>query len=160
MILIAAASLMAAGCGIAVEDAHLADRVRQDLDSQRFTLAIEHMYPTRGAARYVGGDSYTLKVDGDKVRSHLPYVGTAYQVPYGGGKVLNFEDDIEEYHDGFDERGRRIIAFTTDNGEDFIIFTLTIFENGRTDLLVRSKNREQISYRGRIDPDASPKEEE
>lgn len=153
-----AAVLAVAGCGI-VDDARVADQVRQGLDTQRFTLVVEHMYPTRGAARYVGGDSYTLTVDGGRVRSHLPYVGVAYQVPYGGGKVLNFEDDIEEYADVVDARGRRVIALTTDNGEDYIIYTLTVHDNGRADLLVRSKNREQISFRGRIDPDAFPEEE-
>ena len=160
--------LVAAGCGISglsseekrAEQARVTEQVGRSLDARRFKMDIEHMYPFRGASRYVGGDSYSLVVDGDKVRSHLPYMGVAYQVPYGGGKVLTFEDDIEEYGEGIDGRGRRVIAFSTDNDEDYIIFRLTVFDNGRADLQVRSRNREDINYRGSIDPDAFPEEGE
>ena len=164
---LAAAVLLSAGCGVLglsseekkAEEARVSEQVRQDLDARRFTVAIDYMYPARGASRYVGNESYSLGVDGTRVLSHLPYVGEAYQVPYGKAKVLNFEDDIEEYADGMDERNRRIVAFSTDNDEDYIVYTLTVFDNGKCDILVRSKNRQYINFRGHIDPGAFPVKE-
>lgn len=167
LFLLAAAVLLFAGCGVLglsseekkAEEARVEELVRQGLEARRFTIAVDHMYPVRGSSRYVGSERYSLTVDGAEVRSHLPYIGEAYQVPYGKSKVLNFDDQIEEYIDSVDARGRRIIVFSTDNDEDYIVYTLTVFENGQTDILVRCKNRQQISYRGHIDPDAFPEEE-
>lgn len=156
--------VLAAGCGVLsqnaterrAEEARVAALTQQRLDARQYRIAIEYMYPTRGASRYVGGDSYSLTIDGDKINSHLPYTGVAYQVPYGGGKVLNFEDTIEEYVEEAAASDRRVFVISTDNDEDFLVYQLTVYDNGKADLLVRAKNREQISYRGHLDPDAFP----
>ena len=150
--------VLAAGCGALrqsaverrAEEARVAALVQQQLDARQYEIAIEHMYPARGGSRYVGGESYSLTVDGDKINSHLPYVGVAYSVPYGGGKVLNFEDEIDEYREEPAASDRRVFVFSTDNDEDIVVFQLTVFDNGRADLLVRCRNREQISYNGQL----------
>lgn len=165
--LLAAAVVLSAGCGVLgrtseekrAEEARAAERVRENLDARRFKMVVEFMYPLRGGSRAVTSP-YSVTVDGDGLISHLPYVGTAWEVPYGGGKVLSFEDKIEEYGDGVDERGRRVIAFTTDNDEDYIIYRMTVFDNGKADLQVRCRHREEINYRGYIDPDPLREEEE
>ena len=97
---------------------------------------------------------YSITVDGTHLRSHLPYIGVAYSVPYGGGKGLSFESEIEEYAEDDSRGDRRLIVFSTDNEEDYIVYRLTVFRNGSADLEVSSKNREPISYRGFLDPDA------
>lgn len=161
-----AALLLATGCGSLFEsagdrranEARIAGLVQERLDARQFKVLIQFMYPPRGGSRAVNNE-YSVTVDGEKLISHLPYMGVAYNVPYGGGKVFSFEDEIEEYIDGRDDRGRRIVTFSTDNGEDYIIYYFTIFDNGKADLLVRSKNREDITYRGFLDPDAYPIEE-
>ena len=160
--------VLAGGCGALrqsaverrAEEARVATLVQQRLDARQYQINIEHMYPARGASRYVGGESYSLTVDGDKVNSHLPYMGVAYSVPYGGGKVLTFQDDIDEYNEEPAKSDSRTIVFATDNDEDIIVFQLTVYVNGKADLLVRCRNREQISYRGQLDPDAFPTAEE
>ena len=82
--------------------------------------------------------------------------GTATAVPYGGGKVLTFEDDIDKYSESKGKDGSRVIEITTDNDEDVVEFRLTVFENGRVDLQVSSRNRESISYNGQLN--TSPEE--
>ena len=154
------AVLLAAGCGILhqsseekrAEEARVAALVQQQLDARQFVVDIEFMQPRRGAMQAVTSP-YSIKVDGTHLVSHLPYIGVAYNVPYGGGKVLNFESEIEEYGEDTSRRDRRVVIFTTDNEEDYLIYRLTVFKNGRADLDVTAKNRESISFRGRLDPD-------
>lgn len=125
----------------------------QRLDERDFRIDIDYMMPLRGGGRVVTG-SYAIIVDGTSINSHLPYVGVVYNVPYGGGKVLTFKDDIDEYADRGWERGRRTISFSTNNDEDILIYTLTVSEDGRTDVHVRCRNREDISYRGLFSTEA------
>lgn len=151
--------VLAAGCGALrqsaaerkAEGARVAALVQQKLDARQYTINVEFMNPSRGAGRNVGGEGYSLTVDGDKVNSHLPYVGVATSVPYGGGKVLTFVDDIDEYKELQAKSDRRVFVFTTDNDEDVITFEVTVFDNGQADIAVRSRNREQITFRGQFE---------
>ena len=137
------------------EKARIAQLVNQRLDEHRYQINIDYMTPRRGSGKAVSY-SYTLTVDGTVVDSHLPYAGVAYDVPYGGGKVLTFKDDIDEYADSGWRKDRRTIAFSTNNEEDIIVYTLTVYENGRVYIDVHCRNREDISYRGTLDPDSYP----
>lgn len=151
--------VLAAGCGALrqsaaerkAEGSRVAALVQQKLDARKYTIKVDFLNPTRGASRNVGGEGYSLTVDGDKVNSHLPYAGVSTSVPYGGGKVLTFVDDIDEYKELQAKSDRRVFVFTTDNDEDVVTFEVTVFDNGQADISVRSQNREQISFRGQLE---------
>jgi hypothetical protein len=151
--------VLAAGCGVLhqkstarkAETARVTSLVRQQLDARKFTVEIEFMSPLSGPGRSVVGSGYSLTVEGDKINSHLPYQGTAYAVPYGGGKVLNFEDEIDSYVVESTASDHRVIVITTDNDEDVVEFRLTVFDNGKADLQVNCHQRESISYNGHLD---------
>ena len=149
-----ALSLLVTGCGVLrqtpEEKQRIARVVNERLDARDFRIDINYMIPLRGAGKHVSA-GYSVAVDGNIIDSHLPYFGAAYSVPYGGGKVLNFKDDIDEYSDSGWKNGLRTVAFLTDNGEDVIVYILTVSESGQTDLRVRSQNRDDISYRGVLD---------
>ena len=161
------AVLLAAGCGILhqsseekrAEEARVAALVKQQLDAQRYEITIQFMQPRRGAMQSVNS-RYFIRVDGTHLRSSLPYIGVAYSIPYGGGKGLSFESEIEEYVEDSHRADRRRFIFSTDNEEDYLVYRLTVFNNGSADLEVSSRNRESISYRGFLDPDSFPEEEE
>ena len=150
--------VLAAGCGVLhqksterkAETARVAALVQQQLDARKFTVEIEFMSPLSGPGRSVVGSGYSLTVEGDKIISHLPYQGTAYSVPYGGGKVLTFEDEIDSYVEEPAESDRRVIVISTDNDEDVVEFRLTVFDNGKADLQVNCRQRESISYSGQL----------
>lgn len=150
--------VLAAGCGVLHQNAasrkaeasRVAALVRQQLDARKFEVEIESMNPLRGPGRSVVGGGYSLTVDGDTVNSHLPYQGTAYSVPYGGGKVLDFEDKIDTYTEVPDKSDRRVVEFSTDNDEDVVEYRVTVFDNGKADVQVRCKNRDAINYRGHL----------
>ena len=162
-----AAVLLAAGCGILhqssegkrAEEARVTALVQERLDAQQYEITIQFMQPRRGASQAVNSH-YFIRVDGTHFRSSLPYVGVAYSLPYGGGKGLSFDSEIEEYVEDTSRSDRRRIIFSTDNEEDYLVYRLTVFNNGRADLEVSSRNRESISYRGFLDPDIFPLEEE
>ena len=139
------------------EKARMAQLVDQRLNDRCFRIDIDYMTPRRSSGKAVTS-SYSITVDGNVIDSHLPYVGVAYSVPYGGGKVLTFKDEIDEYADSGWQKDGRTIVFATDNDEDLIVYRLTVYENGRAYLDVRCRNREDISYRGSLNPDNWPQE--
>ena len=164
-LLLIAAVLLVAGCGSLkqsseqkrAEQERVAAMVWERLDARRFRIYIDYMMPLRGRGKAIT-DSYSLTVDGNKVSSYLPYFGTAYSVPYGGGKGLVFDDDIDSYVEDNSRSDRRIIQFSTNNGEDLLVYTVTVFDTGTADIHVNCRNRDDISYRGTLDPDAYPKD--
>jgi len=155
ILILAALALLVTGCGVLrqspEEKQRIAEAVMQRLDARDFRIDVNYMIPLRGGGRVISA-GYSIAVkEGRIIDSHLPYIGAAYNVPYGGGKVLTFKDDIDEYSDSGWRNGLRTIAFRTDNDEDIIVYTLTVSSSGQTDIRVRSQNRDDISYRGVMD---------
>lgn len=147
-----------AGCGIlnqkspeAIAEEQKTEKLVQDkLDSKQFTVNVNYMMPTKGGSKAVNG-AYSLTIDGDTIDSYLPYSGTATSIPYGGGKGLTFKDKITEYTDSGWEKDQRKISATTENGEDTLNYNITVFKNGSASIIVTSRNRDTISYRGLLD---------
>ena len=159
---LAAAAMLSTACGVlsstpaeqAAEEARVEGLVKQRLAARKYRVYIDYMQPMRSAGQVVT-TPYFVTVNEKHLVSYLPYMGVAYNIPYGGGKGLNFESEIDEYVDR--RKGdRHIIEFLTDSGEDYILYQLTVFDNGRTDVHVQSRNRESIDFRGSIDPDFDP----
>lgn len=74
---------------LAARRIELAKKVATALQERNFKIGVLMMYPPRGGARNVAY-GYSLEVRNDSLISYLPYFGRAYDVPYGGGKGLNF----------------------------------------------------------------------
>ena len=153
-----AAVLAVSACGIlspetreerAAREAKESRMVRQGLETGDFTIDIDRMYPVRGTSKMV--NNYSIKVKDGVLISHLPFIGQAWRVPYGGGHALNFDAPIVNYtvtrprNDGYEIR----IYVKTD--EDEHLYLLTVFDNGRASLDVQSQNRDRISYTGQMD---------
>ncbi len=161
---LALAVVLVAGCAAlsrtpaeqAAEDARVERLVKQRLKARKYRIEVDFMQPMRGASRVLTSP-YSVTVNEKHLVSYLPYMGVAYNVPYGGGKGLNFESEIEEYTE--QKRGdRRIIEFVTDNDEDYLLYHIEVFDNGRADIHVQSRNREAIDFRGTLLPDFDPDE--
>jgi len=151
------AVLAVSACGIlssetreerVVREAKEAQMVRQGLETGNFTIDIDRMYPLRGSSKMVS--NYSIKVKDGVLISHLPFIGQAWRVPYGGGHALNFDAPVANYtavengRDGYEIR----IYVKTD--EDEHLYRLTLFDNGRASLDVQSGNRDRISYSGQM----------
>ena len=154
------ALLLMVGCGglrmtpeqKQAEKERVASLVQKKLDERAFVIDVNYMIPRRGRSRSLTG-GYAIAVNGETVDSHLPYAGVAYNVPYGGGKVLTFKDKILEYHDSGLAGDSRTVIFKTDNGEDTLVYSITVFGNGTATINVQCRNREAISYRGVLNVD-------
>ncbi len=133
----------------AAERAERALAVEKALELRHYVVDVQMMYPYRGQAVNVTS-TYSLEVKGDTLVSYLPYFGRAYNVPYGGGKGMNFTSLISSYEAVKDRQGRTHVRLVTDNDEDLIVFELEIFDNGHAAIDVHAREREPISYSGQL----------
>lgn len=160
LLAVTAALLLLTGCGSAKmtpqqkkeQEARIASLVWEKLDARSFTIDVDFMTPLRGGGRALNSP-YSIKVDGDTIDSHLPYVGDARSVPYGGGKGFTFKDEIDEYKDSGIQKDRRVLTLSVNTDEDSIVFNITIFDNGKADIRVNSRNRDDIGYMGNLNFD-------
>ena len=133
----------------AEREARVTQAVEKSLEDRHYTVEVQMMYPRTGRAINVTSN-YSLEVKGDTVVSYLPYFGRAYDVPYGGGKGLNFMAPISRYNAEKDKKGRTHVTLVTDNQEDVITYELEILSSGQTTIDMHSRNREPISYSGEL----------
>lgn len=122
--------------------------VSEGVESGDFKVDIRFMIPFAGPSRSVTNYSVTVK-DGH-INSHLPYVGRAWDLPYGGGHALNYEADIQDSAVYREPDGSYTVRLLIRTDEDSHVYTFQIYTTGSTTLLVQSKNREPINYRGNI----------
>lgn len=130
----------------------LEQKTRQALADRHYTINVTTAHPL-GYPTISLSTPYTLEVRGDSIISYLPYFGTAYSVPYGGGKALNFTGKITKYEDVVRKRGEHDITMEVYNEEDIYVYLLNVFESGSTSITVRSRQRTEISFLGNVDMD-------
>ena len=142
LITIFALAMMFAGCGVLADNITPEEQalVQQRLDARSFRIDAEFMLPRRGGQQAITSP-YGITVNDGTIISALPYVGQAWDLPYGGGERT---------------ASRRTIVIGTDNEEDYVVYRIEVFNNGKVDMTVRSQHREQINYRGRLDPEKDP----
>lgn len=126
-----------------------AEQVAKAVADRAFEVDVELMHPMRGRSISVVS-SYSVKIAGDSIYSHLPYFGEARNLPYGGGEGLRFNSTIEKYEQSLSKKGAHQIRFETRSKEDTFTFFITIFENGGATINVNSLNRQAISYSGKL----------
>ena len=134
----------------AAQMAVLSANVTNALDNRDYKIAIDRMYPMRGSSRQVSY-GYSVEVRNDTLISYLPYFGRAYNVPYGGGKGLNFTAPIGNYQEFLKRNGQRHIEIGVTNDEDTYFYTIEVFDNGSSSVDVRARQRERISYSGNVE---------
>ena len=134
----------------AAQMAVLSANVTNALDNRDYKIAIDRMYPMRGSSRQVSY-GYSVEVRNDTLISYLPYFGRAYNVPYGGGKGLNFTAPIGSYQEFMKRNGQRHIEIGVTNEEDTYFYTIEVFDNGNSSVEVRARQRERISYSGNVE---------
>ena len=128
----------------AAKEAELLDA----LEKRTFIVAVDRVFPTNGNSRMLTSP-YSLEINGDEVKSYLPFFGRAYSVPYGGGEGLIFESTLTDYQSVFDNKGRANITFKTKSKDDQYDYRIQIFPNGTASIDVTGVNRQKISFNGK-----------
>ena len=157
ILLMAMSLALLVGCGTSrqtaaeksAEQQQVAGVVDQRLNDRNYRIDVNYMMPLRGGGKMLSG-SYSLEVNGDEVDSHLPYVGEAQNVPYGGGQGLDFKAEIQKYSDAGWKKGLREISFTTNNGEETYDFNLSISDEGFAEIRIHCRNRDGIGFHGTL----------
>ena len=150
------AAVLLGGCATseerAAQKAEQVKKVTAALNRRQYKIAIARMYPMNGPSKTVTY-GYSVEVKNDSLFSYLPYFGRAYNVPYGGGKGLNFSAPIGSYQEEVAKNGKRRIEIGLTNEEDTYLYILEVFDNGSSTVSVMSRQREQISYAGDMEFD-------
>ena len=153
-----AAVLAVSACGVlspetreekAAREAQEAQMVLRAVETGNFTIDIDRMYPIRGTSKMV--NNYSIRVKDNVLISHLPFIGQAWRVPYGGGHGLNFDAPVLNYSVVQNRRDGYEIRIFVKTDEDEHLYLLTLFDNGRASLDVQSGNRDRISFSGQMD---------
>lgn len=125
-------------------------QVRHGVETRNFKINVNYAYPV-GAKPMQLSSPYFLKVKGDTVNSYLPFFGRAYNVPYGGGKALNFDGRILRYATEKVKSDRTIIQMQIVNEEAEYLYTVDLFDNGSATIDVMSHSRESIRFSGNME---------
>ena len=154
MFLALSAVVMLGGCASSEERAaraaEQATHVKAALAARNYKIGINRIYPMKGGSKSVSF-GYSVEVRNDSLISYLPYIGRAYNVPYGGGKGLNFDAPIQSYQESQLKNGKQHIEIGVTNEEDTYQYSIDIFDNGSSSIDVQSRQRERISYSGEME---------
>lgn len=121
--------------------------------SGHFGVEMTAVFPQGASMRQLNYD-YGIQLHGDTLRSYLPYFGRAFQVPYGGGKALDFSECIKKQTLTDMKKGEKELKIWVENSEDSYVYTLHIFPSGIVDLTVDSRERDRIRFNGHITKEA------
>ena len=127
----------------------VAQMVADSLEAANFTVTFDYVIPTRMQPRHLT-TPYDVCVKGDLLKSHLPYFGVVYSVPYGGGEGLIFDAHIDGYQCQKVKSDMYRVVVYMNRSEDSYVYTFDIFDNGRASLKVSCRNRDFISYTGQM----------
>ena len=154
MMLVCSAWGMLSGCASpeerAARAAEQAAKVTAALKARDYKISVDRMFPMKGSSKSVSY-GYSVEVRNDSLISYLPYIGGAYNVPYGGGKGLNFKERISSYKESQKNNGQRQIEINVMNEEDTYVYTLKVYDNGSSSIDVQSRQRDHISYSGQME---------
>ena len=154
MVLVCSAWGMLSGCASpeerAARAAEQAAKVTAALKARDYKISVDRMFPMKGSSKSVSY-GYSVEVRNDSLISYLPYIGGAYNVPYGGGKGLNFSERISSYKESQKNNGQRQIEINVMNEEDTYVYTLKVYDNGSSSIDVQSRQRDHISYSGQME---------
>ena len=148
-------AVVALGCIFSCRSSDLALRneraqaIKKQIEERHYTINVNRVLPMNGRSRELTA-SYSLTISGDTIKSHLPYFGQAYSIPYGGGQGLIFDAPITVYSENFDAKGTANISIQTRSEDDNYIYQVQIFNNGSTTIHVTPNNRQAISFHGNM----------
>lgn len=147
--------VMLTGCMTTAERA--AERARREaaleqaLSTRQLTISVRSMNTQRYGTHQVTPD-FRLKIMRDSVDSYLPYFGRAWSVGYGSeAQGLNFTAPMLDVQLARLKHDVERIEFCAKSREDVYCFTVDVYPNGQASIIVRARDRDNISFEGECD---------
>lgn len=134
----------------AAKEAREQQQLAANLNDRHFTIHVNYMQPMRGPVKQLT-PNYALTLHGDTLISYLPYFGRAYNVPYGGGKGLNFTALATDYQVAKGKKGSYQVKIKARNEEDEFVYNIELFANGSASIVVYAHERDGIRFTGAMD---------
>ena len=128
-------------------------KIEEGLANRQFTIDIERAQPQAPMGIINLSSPYSVTVDGDTLKSDLPFFGRAYNIPYGGGKGLRFKAPITKYSVDSSHRNRHVIYIDAVDTEDTYLYIITLFSNGNATVSVTPRERSNIDFTGQFKTD-------
>ena len=125
-------------------------KIEEGLALRKYTIDIESAQPQAPMGVINLSSPYSVTVDGDTLKSDLPFFGRAYNIPYGGGKGLRFEAPITNYYVDSTHRNRHIIYIDAVDTEDTYLYIITLFDGGTASVSVTPRQRSHINFSGKF----------
>ena len=123
------------------------------ISSNSYSFAASAAYTPKGRRIDLTTRPNYLKIDQNEADIYLPYFGEVHSSSIGlsdeGGII--FKGTIKDYKVAFnDKKLKAVISFTAISKNDNFEFTLTVFKNGGSNLVVYSNIRSSINYDGEL----------
>ena len=126
--------------------------VSEAIEAKQYTFKVRTVMPATGTVRQLNSD-YDFTVSHDSAISYLPYFGRAYQAPIGKtDNGLNFTSTDFSYKVNEGKKGGWMIEIRPNDAEDVQLISINISKNGYGTLHVNSRNRQAISFSGKVEP--------
>ena len=97
--------------------------------------------------------NYRLEVRNDSLISFLPHYGNNHILGEAGvgTRGLILYEPISSYQEELTKKGKRHIEISVEKDNDTHVFVIEVSANGKSNISVRSRRRERISFAGQME---------
>lgn len=130
-------------------------KTRQLVESNRFRIDIDRVYPQGGKDVTRFNPRGTVTIDDTLAKGTLPFFGRAYSLPYGEGGGIEFDAPVRDRTIKIERKKKRNIIlyqFSVKGKGDTYRISLEINAGGNCSVNLISNNRASISYSGTVSP--------
>lgn len=128
------------------------DGVAAAIQAKEYVFKARTVMPGSGTTRQLTS-TYDFTVNGDSVISYLPYFGRAYVAPIGKTEsVLDYTSTDFSYKASEGKKGGWVIEIRPKDAADVELVSINISKGGYGTLYVNSRNRQGISFSGKVEP--------
>jgi uncharacterized protein DUF4251 len=124
--------------------------VKTIVDSKHFSFEPINMTTGRGSVKQLT-PGYMFELNGDTLKTYLPYIGRAYTAPINpedAGFDFTTTDFTYSVNEG--KRNSMVVNVKTKRKVNNVEFSLVVYDNGNAYLRANASDRESVSYNGRI----------
>ena len=129
--------------------------IRALIESKEFQIEINRVFPASGRNVSRFNPRGEMSINDTIAKGNLPFFGRAYNLPYGEGGGIEFDNKIKDEKIKIIEKKRKksiVYTFSVAGKNDQYRFTIEAMGGNSCSISLNSNNRAQISYAGTISP--------
>jgi len=124
--------------------------IKTIVDSKHFSFEPINITTGRGSIKQLT-PGYIFQINGDTLKTYLPYFGRAYTAPINSSDVgFDFTTTDFTYAVSEGKRNRVIVDVKTNGRVNNVEFSLVVYDNGSAYLRANASDRQSVSYNGKV----------